>query len=474
LAIGGAAVAFHSSDESAAGADLSSMVTAPVESGSFVDEIIESGEVESSSNVEIRCEVDTSSAGIAILEIVPEGTYVNEGDFLVRLNDAGLQQQLVTRQIDVNMSKAKLAQAKADLEGAKLALQEYESGTFREREEQLEGDEFVARENLRRAEEYLRYSEKLAEKGYVSQVQLEADRFAVEKAKKELDVTRTKLEVLRTYTREKMINELEANIETSMARLSSTERSYEIDQRQLREVQDQIEKCTIYAPTSGQVVYANKINSSEEPLIEEGKMVRERQEIIRLPDPKRMQTVAAVNESRIDSIEEGMPVRIRIDALPDVQLKGTLSKVSEFPMPRKNSYTAHIKNYAATITIHDPPEALRPGMTAEVAILVDRQDDVLMVPVHAVVERKERFFCLVNREEKELEPREIEVGGANDKVVLVNAGLEGGENVVLGPEPYIDEMPLPDPSELAERKAEKEAYVAREQQEGSSEITDRS
>ena len=41
--------------------------------------------------------------------------------------------------------------------------------------------EFVAKENLRRAEEYLVYSKKLSAKGYVSEAQLEADQFSVEK-----------------------------------------------------------------------------------------------------------------------------------------------------------------------------------------------------------------------------------------------------------------------------------------------------
>ena len=442
--------------------DLSSLITAPVKVGEFIEELTESGEVESSSNVIVRCEVRTRSAGVAILKIVPEGTYVQEGDFLIRLDDSTLQQDLITKQISVNGSKATLAQAKADLESAKLALQEYKSGTFREREEEMEGDQFVAVENLRRAEEYLRYSENLAQKGYVSQVQLEADRFAVQKAKKELDVSKTKLEVLRTYSREKIINQLQANIETTTARLSTAERAYTIDQTQLEDLQEQIKKCTINAPTSGQVVYANKTTPGSEPLIEEGKMVREMQDLVRLPDPKRMQVTAAVNESRIDRLQDGMPVRIKIDALPDVTLKGALTKVGEFPLPRTSYYTAYIKNYAATITIQDPPESLRSGMTAEVAILIKKQDKAMMIPTHAVVQRNNRFFCLLKRErENRLEAREIEVGGANDQVILVQAGLDNSDTVVLGPDNYIDDLTLPDPSALAQRKKEKEKLVAR-------------
>jgi len=429
------------------------LLTTTVEKGTFVQEVVESGEVESSSNVEIRCEVDTPSGGLAIIEIVPEGTYVNEGDFLIRLDGSDMQDRLISRQIDANSSRAQLAQAKANLEGAKLELQEYRAGRFREQEEQLESSEFVAKEDMRRAEEYLRYSERLAEKGYVSDVQLQADAFAVEKAAKELEVARTKLEVLRKYTREKVITQLEADIEKYTAALASAERSLEIDERQLAEVEEEIRMCTIYAPTSGQVVYANKLNSAEEPLIEEGKFVRENQEIIRLPDPKRMQVRAEVNEARIDLISAGMPVRIRVDALPEVALSGELVKVTEFPLPRKNSYTAHIKNYGATIEITTPPPSLKPGMTAEVAIVVQEKENATQVPVQAVFERDKRFFCLVSdSNDQTVSAREIEIGASNENFVLVESGVEVDESVVLSPESFVDEVELPLPAKVATKK----------------------
>ena len=100
----------------------------------------------------------------------------------MRLDDATLQKDLLRQRISVHQAKAALVKATADYEASQLALEEYLSGSFRESEEQLESAEFVAIENLRRAEEYLVYSKKLAAKGYVSEAQLEADRFALEKA----------------------------------------------------------------------------------------------------------------------------------------------------------------------------------------------------------------------------------------------------------------------------------------------------
>lgn len=428
------------------------ILTAPAVVGRFVQEIVESGEIESSSNVEVRCQVGTGSAGIALLEVVPEGAYVELGDFLARVDDTNLKERLVTRQIDVNMSQAALAQAKADLENAKLELQEYESGLFREEEEKLESEEFVARENLRRAEEYLQYSENLAAKGYVSAVQLEADRFALEKASKELAVARTRLEVLRKYTKEKMLSTFSANIETATVKLSSAQKAYEIDKAQLEDVEAQLKLCVIRAPAAGQVVYAND-PTAEAPLIQEGKMVREMQILFRLPDPKRMQMRAQVNESRIDKVRPGMPVRIRVEALPGGELMGELVKLTEYPIRSANVYVSHIKNYGATILIDNPPEGLRPGMTAEATILLSEEAKVLQVPIPSVVERDGRYFCVVaGTNGGPIRVREVDIGPANQEAIIIEAGLKEGEQVALSPSTFIDRLSLPDASELIARR----------------------
>ena len=153
------------------------VLTAEVTVGPFINRVLEQGEIESSSSIEVRCEVRSrNSSGTNILEIVPEGTRVKAGDFLVKLDDSALQTELVQQQITCSGSESQAIEAEAAFRAAELALNEYEQGTFREQQETLESALVVANENQRRAEEYLAYSQKLAERGYVSQVQLDADR----------------------------------------------------------------------------------------------------------------------------------------------------------------------------------------------------------------------------------------------------------------------------------------------------------
>lgn len=415
-------------------------LTAAAVQSDFLQEVVERGEVGSSSNVDIRCQVQSKSlAGIPIIQIVPEGTYVQEGDFLVKLDDSGLQSDLVQQQIACNSSRALEVEGRADYEAAKLALEEYESGTYLQDRGVVEGEQFVARENMRRAEEYLSYSLRLADRGYVTDVQLEADRFAVEKARKEFDNASTKLEVLGRYTRTKTINRLKANVETAQARMRARENSHDLDEERLKNLEDQLAKCVINAPTSGQVVYANP--PTGEPLIAEGKSVRERQIIIRLPDPKRMQVLARINESRIDKVRVGMTSRIQLDAFPNMTLTGTVRSVSEYPLPAASAYS-YVKEYGAEVSIDDAPAGVRTGMTAQVSIEVDRRENALQVPVQSVVERGKKFFCILEKG-SELALREVKVGPANEQSVIITGGLEAGEKVVLAPQSYEAKVDLP-------------------------------
>ena len=411
-------------------------------------EIVEPGEVESAENVEIKSQVKSrGSGGVSILEIVPEGTLVKKGDFLVRLDDAGLQKELLRQRISVHQANATLVKAQADVEAAKLALQEYLSGTFRQNEEQLESAEFVAKENFRRAEEYLAYSKKLAAKGYVSEAQLEADQFAVEKALKELDLAQTKLEVLRTHTQKAKVNDLNASILTTAARLESARNSYELELTQEREIEDQIVNCTILSPAEGEVTYANQNNKGV--IIGEGEDVRENQTIIRLPDASRLLVQAKINESRVEQVKVGMICRITIDAIRDVELEGSVQSVSDYPWPAFDRYRAHIKEYGTKIIINDPPKGLRTGMTAKVTILSELIEEALQIPLPAVFRKKGQAYCLIAGEDQELELREIDLGPNNMSHAVVVAGLEEGESVVINPDPFRGNFEPSEDKELA-------------------------
>lgn len=412
---------------------MPAFVTAEVIEEPFVHEVWERGEIQSSSNVEVHCEVK-SATGVSILEIVPEGTIVKAGDFLVRLDDTVLQRELIQQEIACSNSESLVKDAEADVKAAKLAVTEYEEGTYLQDEEEIQSALFVAKENLRRAEEYLAYSRKMNQRGYVSDVQIEADEFSVEKAKKELDVTNTKLRVLRDYTRSKRSTLLQAAVETAEGRFKSRSKAWELDQLRLKELKDQVSKCTIVAPAAGQVVYANdpdRRGAGGDLPIAEGRPVRERQVIVRLPDQNRMRVLAKVHESRIEYLQPGMEATVTLDAHPDTKLRGVVASIGEYPLPTTSVYTAHIKEYEVVVEIETSLPNLRPGMSAEVRVTVKQLPSAIQVPINAVLERANRYFCAIPVSRSGFETREIRVGPVNESNIVVEAGLQPGEKVAL-------------------------------------------
>ena len=421
-----------------------------VQRGDFLHEITESGNVESASNVEIRCEVHSQGQGrTTILEIVPEGTYVKPGDFLVQFDDSSLETDRTKQEIVCNTSKAAEIEAMTVWLNAEIALEEYVYGKFEQEEQRIRGDIAEAMEASRKAKDYYEYSKKLAKRGYITKISLEGDAFAMEKADNKLAEAKTELKVLLKYTKRKMVNELKSAIETARARLDSEEASYKLDLERLELIKSQIEKCTIRAQEPGQVVYANKTDrrGDREVIIEAGVEVRERQVIIRLPDPKKMQVAAKINEAQVTNVKEGMPVTIRLDAHPDREFEGVVEKVNEYPAAA-SWWAGSVKEYETVIKILGSPPGLKPGLTAAVRIQVEYLSDVVQVPVQAIFEHGGKHYCVVHKNNA-WKAREVGIGSTNDKVVVIEKGLQPGAEIVLGAFAYRDKVDLPDiPDEM--------------------------
>ena len=427
---------------------VENIITQSVIRGPFEHVVLEQGLVESSGSVEIRCEVK-SSTGIKILWVEEEGKHVKQGDKLVQLDSSAFEKDLVQQQIVCNTSQAAVIQAENTLRAAEISRLEYLEGAFRQEEQLILSEIFVAEENLRRSQLAYQSTERLAAKGIVTSLQLEGDQFAVEKAKNELDSGKTKVEVLRKYTKAKMLKQFDSDIASAAAKWESEQQSYKLEMSKLQDIQKQVAACTITSPEDGQVVFANvysRRGGGAEFVLEAGSTVREGQVLIRLPDPGKMQIKATVNESRISLIQVDMPVEISVDAVRDRKLKGTVFKVNQYAEPGSWS-SGNIQEYATLIQIHDPPPEIRTGMNAEVRIFVERISAALQVPVQALCENKGHFFCL-NKKGDVYETREVQVGSSNDSFMTIHSGLQEGEVVVMNPRSLPDRLTLPDLPEV--------------------------
>ncbi|MCA9230303.1 MAG: HlyD family efflux transporter periplasmic adaptor subunit [Planctomycetales bacterium] len=424
---------------------VSDAILHTVSRSDFVHQITERGEILSSAVTDIRSEVKSkNSPGLAILRVVEEGIQVKAGDFLVQLDSSALEEELTTQRIAVNTSEAFVVEARNVYETALIAQKEYVEGTYLQERQTIESEIFVAEENLNRAKEYYEYSKKMASKGYVNELQLQADKFAVEKSSKELEAAQTKLRVLDEFTKAKTVKQFESDVVIAEAKWEAEKNSLALEQQKLHEIEQQIANCTIVAPRDGTVKYAHENDRRGESdfIVEEGAMVRERQTILKMPDPASMQVEITVNESLVQYVRQGMPATILPVGLEGVELRGTVASVSQYAEP-SGWRKANVKEYKATVKLTDTSPQVRAGMTASVSIQCARVPAAIQVPVQSVYAHGQQFYCFVF-DRNNWVAKQVECGPTNDRFFVVKKGLEESERVALNPRRFLDFVNLPD------------------------------
>ncbi len=435
-------------------ADAVDAILHTVKRGEFQLAVTERGEIEAFDVTEVRSLVKSrNTTGVAILRIVPEGTAVKSGDFLVELDSSALQEEATLQKIAVNTARAAEIEAHSNYETARIAEREYEDGTYLQERQTIEGEVFVAEENLNRAKEYYTYSQKLAQKGYVNENQLEADHFAVEKANKDLDAAKTKLHVLDDFTKPKMMTTLQGTTEIAKAKWDSAQNSYELEAARLKDIEDQIAKCTIVAPQAGVVKYAHEENrrGDQEFIVEEGAMIRERQTIILLPNADSMQAKLLINEALVQYVKPGMPATIMPVGIGDRVLRGTVQKVNQYPEP--NGWRrANIKEYVAYVSVDQTVAELKAGLTAAVTIQCERLPNVVQVPVQSIYAHGDSMYCFAY-DDGGWEARKLKPGPTNDKTFVVESGLEEGDRIALDPRSVVSQVKLPELSAQEKQRA---------------------
>jgi HlyD family secretion protein len=476
----------------ARGGEKSNLIIEVVKKGPLEITITERGNLESANNQTLVCMVE-GEAGTGILKIVDEGTLVEKDDVLVELdssklrNDATAQEIVVEQaaatlktaeknvEIQITQNDSDIAAAQLKLDLAKLDLKKYEEGEYEQLKNTIKGEIELAFEEQSRAKDKYDFTKRLIKKGYAKQSEVEADRVALSKANINLAVAEEKLTVLNEFTAKRQIAEFRANateFERELARvklkadaalakyeadLSAAKLKYEVEKSTYDKIQRQLEFCTIRAPRDGLVVYVNTrqggFRGGSEPLIYEGAKVKERQPIINLPDVKNMQVNARIHESKISMVKRGLQATIHLDAKAGETYHGEVSMVSLVPTSG-NWPNINLKEYITNIKLTDDLEKvsqLKPGLTAEVEILIDRLSDVLQVPVQSFVERGGRHFAWVVEGER-LVRKEVKIGESNEQMTQIVSGLAVGEKVVQTPRTVI-------PKEIAQLEEDVPATV---------------
>jgi HlyD family secretion protein len=439
-----------------------------VKRGDMLISVVEGGALKAVKESIIRSEFEGISR---IISIVPEGTYAKQGDILVELDSSELKdrvnQQEVTYQnndfafiqakenlsIQQSLVESQIKEAELRVEFAKSDLEKYIEGDAPQQINTATNAIIIRREQLQRAQDKLEWTQQLFKKGYASKSEQEADSLSLVQARIAVDQAEEDLRLFRKYDLPKSQRRLESAWEQSKleldrlrqrtsnqlaqaeANLRTSQRALELTHEKLKELKQQLENAKIKAPQDGLVVYASSsFGDRGQMLIEEGAQVRQRQEIIKLPDVSQMIVEIRVHESHVLQIRPGLEAYVTVDSIPDRRFKAKVTKVAVLPNSQDRWMNPNLKVYSTDVLIEDELPDLKPGASARAEIIVTNLVNALTIPLQAVTTVKGKQVCYVQNGAG-LTPVPVTVGNFNDQFIEIRAGLNEGDQIALTPPP---------------------------------------
>ena len=438
---------------------------APVRRGPLRISVLERGNLRAADAISLKSEIEGQTS---ILWLIPEGTHVKEGDLLCELDATGLEDKRIQQDIAVRNARAawvksqqtyKIQQSQnaSDIAQAEQKLQ-FAKDDLRKFRETMQFDVAKADEAITLAEETqqrdagkLEWSEKLAENGFLTATELEADRLAANRAGILLEQAKREKNLLEDYELPRQEAELEAALSEAERELErvklqaearivdfeadmlTNEARHKLESEKLQKLIDQVAKARIVAPREGMVVYGQQEGGrmgNREP-IAEGTSVRERQEIISIPNTGGMVAQASLHEAVLKQIEVGQDAVVRVDSIPGREFRARVSYVALMADQGSWWSNPNLRVYRTDVQILETVDGMRPGMSCAVEILVEEIPDAIYVPVQSVFRSGEETLCFVARQGREHEKRTVQIGRFNEKWVQVTEGLREGEEVLL-------------------------------------------
>lgn len=423
----GAAVLFFIS---ASNKDVGPKLTHRITRGDLIVTVTEQGTLESSENTEIICKVRGSNT---VNWVVESGSMVQPGDELIRLETLQIEEQISERTKYALWSRSGAESWKAQVARRELAIPEYLEGRFVTQLMTLEKDLAISESNLRTAQNMLLHSQMMAERGYVSSLQIEQQAFRVTQFQLDAEVKKTEIDVLQRFTKKEELARLNGELKVANAQFEANrERAFADASRRDRAVEE-LKFCVIKAEKAGLVIHPSAARWKNAPEITEGGTVHKDQVLLLMPDLSKMQINVGIHESIIDRVEPGLQAQI---TLPGKTLDGEVVTVANVTRPA-GWWTGNVVKYDTIIKL-PPVGGLKPGMSAEVKVIIAHHKNVLKIPVAAVVETDKGHFCWVKTTYGPSKTS-LQVGDSNDVYIEVKQGLNEGDDVVLNPIAFLEE-----------------------------------
>lgn len=354
-----------------------------------------------------------------VIYLISEGAMVKAGDVIAEMDRSDLEREIRNQRLTVNNAEAEVDRVEEEFKMLVASNQTHY--------DKQQADYDFSVNELEMAKKTLEKKMRLADEKLVPRDQVEQAELAVRskelaemKGKKDLE-----LQVADNKSKE---NQKQADVRKVKFALDTQLRT-------LDELETRLSKGVVRAPASGMVVIS-KIwaGPGDYRKLQEGDTLHRRQSICQLPDLSRMLARINVGESDAPRVVLGMPVKIKLEAIPDRIFHGTVTDISSLATegnPMESGSTPGRKNFEVTVALKEAdPKTIKPGMTADAEFICDAVRNVIFVPLESVIEKDGKTVVFV-KSRRGFERREITTGKSNDSFVIVTKGLRKNETISL-------------------------------------------
>lgn len=392
--------------------------TEEVRRRTIIETVSASGRIFPETEVKISSDV----SGEIVELFVEEGDSVVTGQIIARIDPDNYLSAVERGKANLDASKSQLAISRAQIESSKAQMEQIKA--------QLENAQSIHKRN-----------EKLKKDGVISDLEFEQS-----------------LSNLRS---------LEANLRAAQASIRSAEQNEQASafsvknaEAALKELQTNLRRTTITAPTSG-IVSSLSVEKGERVV---GTIQMAGTEMLRISNLNTMEVQVEVSESDIPKISIGDEVEIRVDAYLNRKFRGTVTKIANSAsnintLGNQGLNLNQVTNFTIKIRIDresykdlirpDNKYPFRPGMTASVDIFTSKAENVLAVPIQSVTVR-EKDEVMAKKQKERLTSDDFEevvfvvdadtlkktpviTGIQDDEYIEIKQGLSENLKVVSGP-----------------------------------------
>jgi RND family efflux transporter MFP subunit len=366
--------------------------TIEVKRGEFVDALPFRGEIKALKSVTIAAPAEAGD--LLIIKIAPDGAMVKKDDVVVEFDKTKTEQDLAQYRSTLKSAQAEIEQARAQ---ARLTEEEDLTAVMKARYD-------VNAAKLEASKQEI-----------VSKIEGEEAKLKLADAEQKLREADEKLKSDRAASK--------ATIESKNQ--ASHKALYDVQR-----AEHSLSAMTLLAPAGGMITLQQMWHPEGRAAFKPGDRAWPGAPLAELPDLSTLRVSARVDETERGRLQPGQSVNVQLDAIPDRQFTGHISQISTIAAPDFSGGWPFPRNFSLEVPLDQTDARLRPGMTTQLSVVVDRIPDALTIPAQASFQKSGHTVVYVLNGGK-FEERVIEVGRRSGDRILVAGGLRPQERVAL-------------------------------------------